>query len=321
MPRFLARQLLVGAAFAVFGAAAFGAVGVNKSFTPNSVTAGQVSSLTIVLLNPNALAATGVALTDTLPANVVVANPLTIATNTCGFAVAATPGTQPVALSGGSIPGISGGAPGQCQLTINVVSSVPSTYLNTIPAGAVTSSQGTNPQAAQATLVVGAPANITATKVFAPTVVHGNGATQVSFSRLTITLANPNTIPLTNAAITDALPANITIATPGECGDDLRRGARDGFAARHESGDDRADRRHHSGERLLHAGGGCRRPQPERVRECHVDQHRAGECADHGRGRDQPGLFGATSPCRPARRSRRRSARTRSRRAARRCRR
>ena len=39
-------------------AAAFAAVGINKSFTPISVTAGQVSTLTIVLLNPNAAPAT-----------------------------------------------------------------------------------------------------------------------------------------------------------------------------------------------------------------------------------------------------------------------
>jgi uncharacterized repeat protein (TIGR01451 family) len=207
-------QVAMGAALAAIASTPYAAVGVNKSFTPNSVTAGQVSTLTVVLLNPNAAPATGVALTDTLPPNVAVASPLTVGTNTCGFAVAATPGTQPIALSGGTIPGITAGAPGQCQLTISVVSSVPSTYLNTIAAGALTSSQGTNPQAAQATLVVGAPANITAAKAFAPTVVHGNGSTQVSFSRLTITLTNPNTLPLTNAAITDALPANVTTATP-----------------------------------------------------------------------------------------------------------
>ena len=33
-------------------------------------------------------------------------------------------------------------------------------------------------------------------------------------STLTITLTNPNPMPLTNAAITDTLPARVTIATP-----------------------------------------------------------------------------------------------------------
>ena len=209
-----AARWLAALAIAAVAGPALAAVGVNKSFAPNSVTAGQVSTLTIVLLNPNAAPATGVAVTDTLPTNVVVANPLTIGTNTCGFAVTATPGTSPIALTGGTIGGITGGAAGQCQITINVVSSLPNTYLNSIPAGAVTSSQGTNAQAAQATLVVSAPANITGSKSFSPANLHGNGVTQTSASTLTITLANPNPVPLTNAAITDALPAALTIATP-----------------------------------------------------------------------------------------------------------
>ncbi len=111
-PRRLA-VLLGGALFVP--ALAFASVGINKSFTPNSVIAGQVSVLTIVLLNPNTSIATAVAVTDTLPANVVVANPLTIGSNTCGFTVTATPGLRPIALTGGSIPAISGGNPGQCQ--------------------------------------------------------------------------------------------------------------------------------------------------------------------------------------------------------------
>ncbi len=178
------------------------------------MTAGQVSTLTLVFVNPNAAAATATGVTDTLPNNVFVATPLTVGTNTCGFAVNATPGTQPIVLSGGTIPGITGGNPGQCTLTINVVSSIPNTYLNNIPANAVSSSQGTNSQNTQATLVVSAPANITGSKAFLPTNVHGNQTGQVSVSRLTITLTNPNSIPLTNAAITDPLPTTITIATP-----------------------------------------------------------------------------------------------------------
>ena len=189
---------------------ALAAVGVNKSFAPNSVVAGQVSTLTIVLLNPNASIATGVSVTDTLPNGVTVANPLTIGSNTCGFATGAiVPGTRPIPLTGGTIPGISGGVPGQCLITINVVSALPNTYLNTIAQNAVTSSNGTNPQDAQATLVVSALVNITGAKAFLPTTVHGNGTP----STLTITLTNPNVVPLTlSAAFADALPATLDIA-------------------------------------------------------------------------------------------------------------
>ncbi|MCC6194444.1 MAG: DUF11 domain-containing protein, partial [Burkholderiales bacterium] len=208
-------RAVAGASLAlVLAAPALAAVGINKSFTPNSVTAGQVSMLRIDLLNPNAAAATGVSVTDNLPANVVVANPLTIGANTCGFTVSATPGSGTIALSGGTIPPISGGVSGSCFITINVVSSVPNTYLNTIPASAVASSEGTNAQSAQATLVVSTPANVAASKAFSPTNVHGNGASETSVSTLTITLTNPNPIPLTGASVTDTLPVQLTIATP-----------------------------------------------------------------------------------------------------------
>ena len=190
--------------------AADAAVGVNKSFTPNSVVSTQSSTLTLVLLNPNPAAATGVALTDALPAGVVVATPVVIGSNTCSFSTAAVvAGGNSVVVSGGTIPPLSSGVAGQCLIQVNVVSASPNTYLNTIPANAVSSSQGTNSQSAQATLVVSTPANVTGTKAFAPTNVQGNGGT----SNLTITLTNPNPVPLTNAAITDSLPAAVTIAS------------------------------------------------------------------------------------------------------------
>ncbi len=210
---------MTGRSFATLGFAlavatpALAAVGINKSFSPNSVVAGQVSQLTIVLLNPNATAATGVSFADNLPANVVVANPA-VGSTTCGAGVVtATSGTGSVSLAGGTIAAASG-TPGTCTVTVNVVSTVPSTYLNLIPANAVTSSNGTNAQAAQATLVVSALASATGSKVFSPNVVHGNGATETSVSTLTITLNNPNVVPLTGAAITDSLPALLTVATP-----------------------------------------------------------------------------------------------------------
>jgi uncharacterized repeat protein (TIGR01451 family) len=202
--------LVVASALSAFSQAAYATVGVNKSFTPNSVVAGQSATLTITLLNPNSSSATGVALTDTLPNGVVVANPLNVVSNSCGFSTASiVPGTRPIPLSGGTIPGLSGGVPGQCSIALDVVSATPNTYLNTIAAGSVASSQGSNSQDAQATLVVSAPLPVTGSKAFAPTNVHGNGPV----SRLTITLTNPNAIALTNAAITDTLPANITVAS------------------------------------------------------------------------------------------------------------
>jgi hypothetical protein len=103
---------------------------------------------------------------------------------------------------------------GQCQIQIGVVSSSLNTYLNTLAVGAVSSSEGSNSQAARATLVASTPANLTDSKVFATTNVHSGGIASTS----TIAPANSNAIPLINAVITDSLPAAITTAGPPNSG-------------------------------------------------------------------------------------------------------
>lgn len=202
----LARTLLC---LALLAGPAGAAMTVNKGFAPNSVPAGQPSTLTIVFLNPNPDPATGTAVTDTLPGSVVVAGTPNVAT-TCGGSVAASAGAGSVALSGGTVPAAVGGAPGQCQVSVDVVSATPGSYINTIPAGVVVSSEGSNSQAAQATLVVSSLASVTGSKAFVPANLHGGG----SASTLTITLANPNGIALTGATWGDTFPAGLALATP-----------------------------------------------------------------------------------------------------------
>jgi len=84
-----------------------------------------------------------------------------------------------------------------------VTSSTPGAYLNTVPASAVTSTQGaTNGAAATATLTVDAP-NVTLSKAFSPTPIAVGGT-----SVLTVTVANAgaNAVALTGVALTDTLP-------------------------------------------------------------------------------------------------------------------
>jgi uncharacterized repeat protein (TIGR01451 family) len=197
------------AGLALSGGLAHAAITVNKGFTPNSVSAGQPSTLTIVFLNPNPAPATAAGVTDTLPANVVVAGTPN-ASSTCGGTLAAAPGATSVTLTGATVPAAVGATAGPCQLSVGVGSAVPGSYINTIPADAATSSAGTNSQPAQATLVVSALASVTGSKTMVPGVLHGGGAA----SALTITLTNPNSIVLTNAALKDALPAGVVLANP-----------------------------------------------------------------------------------------------------------
>ena len=87
--RFLnhARTALLAAVLLV-PSVALAAIGVNKTFNPANVSAGQTSTLTVILINNNPAAATAAALTDTLPGTVVVATPAN-ASNTCGGGVTA----------------------------------------------------------------------------------------------------------------------------------------------------------------------------------------------------------------------------------------
>ena len=185
------------------------AISVNKSFSPDIVASGQTSVLTVLLLNPSPDPATGTAFTDTLPAGVTIASPAGAGT-TCGGSLAATPGGGSLSLSGGTIPPMSGGNPGQCQVTVSVVSSVIGSHVNTLGSGAVTSSKGNNAEAAQATLSVPTIEPMAGTKVFIPANLHGNGPP----ATVTITLANNNPVPLTGVTYADALPATVVVATP-----------------------------------------------------------------------------------------------------------
>ncbi len=184
-------------------------VGVNLGFSPNTATVSQPSALTITLLNPNLTAATATGFTNSLPTSLRVANPANVS-NSSGGTVTAVAGTgTSIALAGGTIPASVGGAAGSCTITVNVVTNTPNTYLNTISAGALSSSNGTNTQQTQATLTVGAVVPVSGSITFSNASLHGNAAP----TRLTITLQNPNTVALTNNAFVLSIPSVINLAS------------------------------------------------------------------------------------------------------------
>jgi hypothetical protein len=124
---------------------------LGKAFLPSTILENDISTLTITLFNPNALAATiNVPLIDTLPSGVVIATP-TNASTTCTGSVVTT-GVNTVTLTGGSIP-----ANGSCTVTVNVTAANAGSYVNTLPAGALQTSEGNNASPAIATLNVSQP--------------------------------------------------------------------------------------------------------------------------------------------------------------------
>jgi len=125
------------------------------TFAPTSIATGGKSQLTIAL--GNAIVGAGPAiltqtLTDTLPAGLTVANPAAIGgTCTVGAVGAAAGGGAITYAAGASIPN------GGCTITVSVTatSAARSTYYtDSIAAGALVTTLGSNPTAASGTLTV-----------------------------------------------------------------------------------------------------------------------------------------------------------------------
>jgi uncharacterized repeat protein (TIGR01451 family) len=127
-----------------------------KSFTPNSITQGSSSTLTFTFTNPNNVAATNIAVTDSYPAGMTNVN-ATISGSDC-------PGHSETMTAGGSgiqLTNVTVNASGSCTLSVLVTTSSTGTFTNTIAAGGMTSDQGSNTSPVSATLTVSAaPASL-----------------------------------------------------------------------------------------------------------------------------------------------------------------
>jgi hypothetical protein len=56
--------------------------------------------------------------------------------------VTAAAGSSTISLSGGTVPAQSGSTPGSCIVSVNVTSTTPGNWINSIPAGALSSTGG-----------------------------------------------------------------------------------------------------------------------------------------------------------------------------------
>jgi uncharacterized repeat protein (TIGR01451 family) len=118
--------------------------------------------LKIIFFNPLPTAATfNAVFTDIYPAGIVNA-PAPAAADTCagGNPTAAAGGGQVTMPVGTVIP-----AQGQCELTVNVRGAANGSYVNTVPAGSLSTSLGTNSSVVTATLTIATIADVRVTKV------------------------------------------------------------------------------------------------------------------------------------------------------------
>ena len=197
---------------------------MNKSFSPISISAGGISTLSVKIYNPNSFALTlstsPAAWTDTLPAGLTFANPANV-TTTCGGTVV-TSGNK-LSLIGGTVPAQVLTTPGSCTVTVNVTSITPGNLVNTIPAGTLIAKDPTdtisitNETPASATLQVKTVQSPTISKTFAPNTIW---AGQISLLTITIRNTDMNT-DLTEVFLTDNLPSGVTVASApasSQCG-------------------------------------------------------------------------------------------------------
>lgn len=175
-------------------------LGIVKGFNPLTVFGGSASTMSIQLINPNNALLSEINFTDNMPSGMFLANPPNLSVGTCGGTLTGNPGDTSFSFSGGSLQ-----ASTSCTLTLSVTMNVNGNLTNTIPAGAVTTLQGTsNPDPAEATLTNLAGASIG--KFFAPNPIAAG-----DYSLLTITIRNTGTIPLTGMGLIDNLPAGVAI--------------------------------------------------------------------------------------------------------------
>ncbi len=173
---------------------------VSMAFEPAAIDQGGVSSLSYELRNVAATAATSVSLSDTLPADVVVADPPNAATSCIGGTLSAAAGGGDVSYSGGSLA-----VGGTCTVSVDVTSTVPGSHPNETES--VTSSLGASTPA-EATLTVDPAEAPGFARVFAPDSVRQGGETQIVF-----TVDNTaNLIDLGELAFTDAFPDGLVVA-------------------------------------------------------------------------------------------------------------
>jgi hypothetical protein len=193
---------------------------INKSFSPISIAAGGTSRLSVTIFNPNGFALTNAAWADNLVGvqpGLTIASPAGV-TNSCGGSVTATAGSTTLSLSGGTVPAQVGTTPGRCTVSVNVTSSTAGNLINTIPAGALSSTGGgttiSNTTPASATLNVTGSPTPTVSKSFSPTSIWAGQTSQLSI----VIRNNELGRTLTQVSLTDNLPTNVFLANPVNLG-------------------------------------------------------------------------------------------------------
>jgi hypothetical protein len=199
-----------GATLTVNATGVVAAPTLGKTFSPSTIDAGGHSTVTITLSNAGSTVAslTG-PLIDNLPGGLVVAGTGPQSSNTCGGTFTPSAGDSTVSMTGGSIP-----ASGSCTVKFDVYASSGGVYVNTLPAGALQTGNGSNAARAGATLTVNAAGVVAAPtlgKTFSPATISAG-----QHSTVIITLSNAgSTVAILTGPLVDTLPRGLVVAGSG----------------------------------------------------------------------------------------------------------
>jgi subtilisin family serine protease len=173
---------------------------LTKGFSPNSVTVGGTSTLTITFGNANASNATlSAALVDVFPSGVVVAATPNASTTCTNAALAINGGDASVTLpNAAQIP--SGG----CTLHVDVTSATANAYTNTLAAGSLQTTSGNNADPASAVLTVTAAAAVCHVQPLKDPSFETTSNLQANTFWTTTSANSPNNSPLCSVGLCGA---------------------------------------------------------------------------------------------------------------------
>ncbi len=177
-----------------------------KAFSPATIAPGATSTLTFTLANPGPVALTGASFTDSYGASGLVnATPLVVGGSCTGVATGATAGGNSFNVTAAAIP-----ANASCTITVMVTAAAVGSYDNTASGIATNETGAAGTGSNTATLSVANPPTIA--KAFGTNPISQGGTSVITF-----TLANGNSIALTNLNFTDAL-SSMSVANPATIG-------------------------------------------------------------------------------------------------------
>jgi hypothetical protein len=185
------------------------------AFADAAIGIGHTTTATFTIQNPNpSTALSGVGVSDTLPAGLLVATP-SGQVSTCGGSLSAPAAGAAITLAGAAVP-----ANGSCTVSVNVLGTSAGTETDTT--APITAAQtGAGAGASGGLLIFGTPSFSAA---FGAASMSAGATTTLTFT-LTGPAANPG--DLHGVGFEDALPAGLVVASPAALNGGCRNGTVD----------------------------------------------------------------------------------------------